>query len=384
MPYERTHNSDSLKQLNKYVDELATGANPSPAHVSFWVRGDVQLELLEAHLDGTLANLYLAFGLINEGEHAQMRAQTGVSADSTNLLQWLDETVQDAVATADEHEARKKLVRELKATIEFRYKLGAVRVGSTYTSTTMDLARQLECLRVLELFLTEEADASEFQGLSFQLYHPRSAPTQTYQWDGGNRMASATMHAFVSADGCMHAIADRETLRYQLESLDIRHARVLAAVNDYWGRRQRDLVPQLRRVLGVQNIWCDNRDPESQEAFVLWAGRMLNAQAAFKRVLGGRRFSFSVLVHSDPGSPLIDYMELSSVLQVSSVVCRPAVELCIDNSCRQCRAYVPSVHKRFDCGFVCDGMCRFMFESRGGTGALVSQHEHVRCTAGAR
>ena len=320
MPYERSHNSDSLKRLNEYVDQLANGGSPTPESVSFWVKGELQLELIHAPLDGSLASLYLAFSLISEEECAEMRAQSGSAAADTNLLQWLDETVSDAVATADEHEQRKRLVRELKAAIEFRFGLNAVRVGSTYASTTVDLARQLECLRVFEAFLLD-CEPAAYRGLTFELYHPWSAPSQTYQWaDGGNapRMAAARMKAHISADGCMHVIADRSTIRSQVESLDLAHAQVLTSVNDHWGIRQRDLIPQLRRVLEVNNVWCDNRSPDSQEDFVLWAGRVLAVRSAFQDALAGRRFSFSVLVHSDNASPLIDYMATSSVLQARS------------------------------------------------------------------
>ena len=320
LPFERSHNSENLKLLNEYVDKLATGGNPAPVSVSFWIKGDLQLQLLDANLNGSLAGLYLAFGLITPEELEEMQAGDKlVTAEDTNLIKWLDETVKDAVATADEHEQRKKLVRELKATIEFKFNLNAVRVGNTYSSTTVDLARQLECLRVFEVFLAEMADAHAFQELTFQLYHPWCAPSQTYQWTDESeqpRMEAAVMNAHVAADGSMHIIADRSTIKSQLATLDLEHARVLSTVNGFWGRRQRDLVPQLRKVLAVQNVWCDNRSTESQEEFVLWSGRILNARAVFEDVLEGRSFSFSVLVHSDEASPLVDYLATSSVLQV--------------------------------------------------------------------
>lgn len=36
----------------------------------------------------------------------------------------------------------------------------------------------------------------------------------------------------------------------------------------------------------------------------------------FERVLLGRRFAFSVLVHADESSPMVDFLATSSVLQV--------------------------------------------------------------------
>lgn len=123
MPFERSHNSDNLKLLNQYIEDLAAGRNPAHTVVSFWVRGELQLELVDARLTGSLAGLYLSFGLITEAELSEWEAVSGLPPDDTNFLQWLHETVQDAVACADEHEQRKKLVRELKATIEFKYGL---------------------------------------------------------------------------------------------------------------------------------------------------------------------------------------------------------------------------------------------------------------------
>ena len=41
-----------------------------------------------------------------------------------------------------------------------------------------------------------------------------------------------------------------------------------------------------------------------------WCGR-----AEFERVLLGRRFAFSVLVHADESSPMVDFLATSSVLQ---------------------------------------------------------------------
>lgn len=322
LPYERSHNSDNLKLLNDYVDQLANRRSPRPVKVSFWTKGSLKLELVTAELDGSLGNLFLAFSLISKDEWRQMQMSTSgaMSADDTNFLDWLRETVADAVATADEHEYLKKIVREMKAAAEFNHGLAAVRVGNTYSSTTVDLKRQMECLRVLETFLLDHG-SRDFDGLTFHLYHPWSAPSQTYHWmdaDGNFRMEASVMNANIASDGALHVIADRSSFKSQIDSLNLTHAKALAKVNDFWGKRQRDLLPGLRQVLRVQNVWCDNRNSESQEQFVLWAGRIMNAKAAFQEALEGRCFKFSVLVHSDETSPLIDYMSTSSVLQIRS------------------------------------------------------------------
>ena len=38
----------------------------------------------------------------------------------------------------------------------------------------------------------------------------------------------------------------------------------------------------------------------------------------FERVLAGQTFAFCLLVHTDVGSPMIDFLDASSVLQVHS------------------------------------------------------------------
>ena len=40
----------------------------------------------------------------------------------------------------------------------------------------------------------------------------------------------------------------------------------------------------------------------------------------FERVLTGRHFAFSLLVHTDKESPMIDFLDASSVLQVQHIL----------------------------------------------------------------
>ncbi len=43
---------------------------------------------------------------------------------------------------------------------------------------------------------------------------------------------------------------------------------------------------------------------------------MVACREEFERVLGRRKFAFSLLVHSDESSPMVDFLATSSVLQV--------------------------------------------------------------------
>ena len=84
---------------------------------------------------------------------------------------------------------------------------------------------------------------------------------------------------------------------------------------------RRELSPILKELLGVDNLWCDTRTEAAAQKFVLWAGYVLEARPTFRDALRGRRFAFSVLVHADGASDLVDFLATSSVLQVGFTGC---------------------------------------------------------------
>lgn len=57
--------------------------------------------------------------------------------------------------------------------------------------------------------------------------------------DGTFTMRSEAMPSHVADDGCLHVVADRGELRRQLSKLDLRRARVLTRLSDFWDRRVR-------------------------------------------------------------------------------------------------------------------------------------------------
>lgn len=60
-----------MQLLNAYCDDVAHGRRPAAARLEFWVReGDGRLARIEAPLPahGSLGPLFLAFGLITEGD----------------------------------------------------------------------------------------------------------------------------------------------------------------------------------------------------------------------------------------------------------------------------------------------------------------------------
>ena len=50
------------------------------------------------------------------------------SQDATNLLEWLSALVQDALRASQQHDTLKRVVRELRASLEDRFALAAIQV----------------------------------------------------------------------------------------------------------------------------------------------------------------------------------------------------------------------------------------------------------------
>lgn len=331
LPFERQANSEALKALNQYIDRLSQQQRHKSAVVlNFWVKGRVGLEQVTAELDGSLRNLYRAFELITDEEWADLRddARGGAPALDVDVLQWLRDTISSAVNSADEHARLKQLVRESRAVAERKHSLAVIKLGEL-TASSGDLRRQLECLRILDAHLTLSGEGgsdhprssgavARLDGLALRLYHPYDAPSQTYSWvdpAGCMRLEASVMTAHIAEDGTIHLVADRASISAQLASLNVARAHSLSAVHNYWARRQRELLPALKAVLGVKTVWCDNKSVAAQQRCVLWAGGVLGARAAFDAAIGGRRYNFTILVHADDNSPLIDFSPSSSVLQ---------------------------------------------------------------------
>jgi hypothetical protein len=141
-----------------------------------------------------------------------------------------------------------------------------------------------------------------------QLYHPSSAPQDTYSYIDSNgtfNMRTAHMRPYIGDDGALHLVADRETIQEQLLSLELERARMLtqvgtdsppcwrqglmsaavprpptrprflAQVSFFWLKRVRDLTPAVTQLLGVRSVWCDTKTEQNSQKFVIWAGFLL-------------------------------------------------------------------------------------------------------------
>ncbi|KAL4436733.1 hypothetical protein ABPG75_003872 [Micractinium tetrahymenae] len=327
-PYERTKNSDALKVLNVYADSLSQGLRPEAATVTFYVRrgeGDDGLRQVTAELPsyGSLGPLFFAFGLITQEELRQgAGACSGQGKDDRDLAAWLRKTVGEAVRTADQHDSLKRVIREMRLSLEQRFKLAGIQVGGEFAISTAEQRRQIDALKALESCMAAlpPEQVAHFEGLSIRLYHPESRPlgTQGYvDTDGAFNLRTQPIASHVADNGVVHIVAgDPQSLAETLPRLDLGRARLLAKLGSFWLTRSRDLSAVLQQLLGVEAVWCDTRSEDSSQHFVLWVGAVLELRHQFESALQGRRFAFSLLAHSDQNSPMLDFLASSSVLQV--------------------------------------------------------------------
>jgi hypothetical protein len=113
------------------VEQVARGITPRSQNVEFWIKDGERLLKVDALLpsSGSLGPLFFAFGLITEEE---LQAGSGrADVADTNFLDWLRQTVNEAVKMAEQHESLKQRIRELRANIEHKYSLASLQVGDS-------------------------------------------------------------------------------------------------------------------------------------------------------------------------------------------------------------------------------------------------------------
>ena len=111
----------------------------------------------------------------------------------------------------------------------------------------------------------------------------------------------------------------------------------------FFACRVRELTGPITQLLGVRSVWCETRVEANSQKFVLWAGYLLEKRcvrnmefsglnlvptesqppplphrASISALLLGKKFSFSIIVHSDPHSQLISFHPSSPILNVSA------------------------------------------------------------------
>ncbi|GMH38401.1 hypothetical protein BSKO_06285 [Bryopsis sp. KO-2023] len=326
LPKERTRNSESLKLLNSYLDDLSHHLIPEPASLEFWVKDDDSLKLISVELtsSGTLSPLFFAFDLISEDDFMANEKET--SHSTKDLLEWLRATVDKAVQAADQHYALKARINEVRALLEEKYQLSEIQFGHEFGVSNKEQERQLESLNVLDQGLEDACESEQlFCGLNFCVYHPESCPLNVLTFQPSQNPGQMRLSR-VADDGRIHVVADAALIKEALMTVEVDRARLLSRLSTYWIRRARALSQSIEDLLRVEDVLCDTSASENAQKFVLWAGYILDQRNAITTLLKDRQLSFSLLVHSDENAPMIDHMAATSILQVRSD-CPPQVVL---------------------------------------------------------
>jgi Domain of unknown function (DUF4460)/Domain of unknown function (DUF4461) len=344
-PFERSKNAESLKALNVYADQLSKGLTPDPARLEFYVKqGEGIFSQVLTSLPGTasLSPLFFSFGLITEEEALRDAATVAYATDGNdarNLYEWLSAVAEEAALAADQHDAMKREVRLLRSDLEEQYGFATLDIGGEFVLGGEAQRQQVEALTSLAqglevLFSSSfqqqqnqifspsgKVEKSDFRNLAVRLYHPEGAPLVTVGYqdaDGTYNVRTEPMESHVGETGILHIVGHENPARVAaaLDKLDLSRAQLLSKVSSFWVRRSRELANALRVTLAVENVWFDARTEDSARKFVLWVGAVLEKKGKLVDALLGRTYAFSILVHSDLSSPLLDFIESSSVLQV--------------------------------------------------------------------
>ena len=266
---------------------------------------------LPAH--GSLGPLFYAFGLITLDD---LRNGLGNMADAKSgqevhrdFVEWLSGTIKDAVAQAAQHERLRQRIRERVVEMEQTYSLLSLELGGEFALSTAEQVRQMDSLIQFKASMEEAVakmggNQTFLEGLMVRVYHPESAPID---------MSGV---ATVADNGSVVVVVDQDRLADALTVVEVDRARSLCQLNKYWQRRAQELSGPVGSLLRVQNVWSDSRDEGALQRFVTWAGAILRQEPTFSDKLGDQKFSYSVLVHTDSSSNMVDYLPASSVLQV--------------------------------------------------------------------
>lgn len=314
-----------------YADSLSKGLVPNPTSLLFFVkRPDGTLGQIEADLDieGSLAPLFIAFGLITLKEASQIFPSSEIENNDKDLFEFLSNTAEEAAAAGQNHDELKRTVRNLRRDLEARYGFASITLGGEFSVGGESLKQQIESLEMLGLALDSysASDLVLLQGINLRLHHPDFAPMVTTGFKDNNgiyNVRSEPLECRVTESGIVHLVAFQDPARVfsAIQKIDFSRAKLMTKVRSFWLLRSRDLAEALKKILNVKNVWFDSRGDMALRRFVLWAGSLIE-------YLGMRSqddidFStvpaaYSILIHSEESSPLLEYVASSSLLQISS------------------------------------------------------------------
>lgn len=322
-----------------YADSISKGLTPDATSLKFYVRaadGDFKIVRVDLDANGSLAPLFLAFGLITPEEAAEFfdvdSLKEVVDADNKDLFEWLSSIAEQAANAGEEHDRLKRLVRLSRQEIEEKYGLASISLGGEFSVGGPALKQQIEALRVLKSALESLSSGRDvhrniidgFFGMHLRLYHSDFAPMVTVSFkdlDGTFNIRSEPLRSRITENGTIHLVIcdDIQELVYELKRIDLTRAKLLSKVGSFWSRRSRDLASALKNFLKVQNVWFDSRGDSGLRKFVLWAGAVIEyIESSDLMASINISVSYNILVHSDESSPMLEYVASSSLLQVGT------------------------------------------------------------------
>ncbi|KAK9858382.1 hypothetical protein WJX84_005474 [Apatococcus fuscideae] len=328
-PVEREQNSEALKVLNNYLDQLSASTCSASSYVTFWVKvpHNTGCQKVDAQLPafGSLGPLFFAFGLISQEDLRNGSGRlAGGGDDKRSFVGWLGEAVAQALEAAEQHTGRQQAIRALSSSIKERFQLSDIQLGGEFAVTSSEQVRQLEALARLQAGLeaVTAEDASRFSSMVIRLYHPDSSPFDPFgtaaELESSSSFDTGQIQSHLADDGVFHVVAEPDEVAQTLAALDLSRARILRSLATFWGFRVQELSPALSQLLGVEDVFCDSRSQEAAQQFVMWAGQVLQHRDQLGLRSAEAAHAFSLLIHTDQSAAMIDLVSSSSLVQVRS------------------------------------------------------------------
>ncbi|UPQ97239.1 hypothetical protein HOP50_01g05300 [Chloropicon primus] len=321
-PEHQAVNSDSLKELNAFLEGYATGDTTQVVRsvpLQFWTLKEedgVPAEATEGafskvkvELTGrdSLLDLFEAFDV----EHSGERFRDGGSQD---FLEYLRAKVGEAVAVSERFRSLSGAATRRREDIVERYRFEDLRFQDVVRTSCSNAVWQASALDTFSEAL-ESLNAESrltFANQRIVLHRERS-------------------RGFSAVQGReIHLVVNR-TLKSQLRKIDKKLLSTLSKLNAYWRSRIDALIPAAKSILGVKAIVGDfvysgdgGVTTSSVEDAVLWAGKIIRAKRAFELALGEsegqHKFRFTILVHSDTS---LGYVEANGTMVQVRYDCPP-------------------------------------------------------------
>eukprot|EP00210_Caulerpa_lentillifera_P000315 g308.t1 len=335
-PAERDANSEALKRLNVYLDNLADGVRLTPISLEFWIKKNGVFEQVktELHENGNLSPLYFALGLITDEEYANWTESskfinslllwipsggTGTVIDE-DLVDWLRALVAQVVQDGEQHTFLNNRISALKAKVEDQFHLQNITMGTEFGITVSDLRLQLRLLEYTNEAFGHMEEEDLFSGLSLCIHHPDCLPLDPFDTNRSfhelQQPALESSFCWISDDGCIHLFIKCDELSKALSEVDINRSRLLTRLHQFWEQRASDLQNLMQKLFQVDAVLCDNSSAANVQQFVLWAGCIMANREQIQRRLTNQALPLTLLIHSDKTAPMIDYSIASSTLHI--------------------------------------------------------------------